>query len=59
VRSNISMFARLAEEEIRTGVAQLESDLASGAWQRRFGDLLEQDEHDAGYRLFVAELGDG
>jgi hypothetical protein len=28
-------------------------DLASGAWRRKYGHLLEQDELDLGYRVVV------
>jgi SAM-dependent methyltransferase len=36
------------------GLDQLKSDLQSGAWERRYADLLQQDEYEAGYRLVVA-----
>lgn len=36
------------------GLDQLKSDLQSGAWARRYADLLQQDEYEAGYRLVVA-----
>ena len=36
------------------GLDRLKSDLQSGAWERRYADLLQQDEYEAGYRLVVA-----
>ena len=36
-------------------LAPLRADLASGAWHERYGDLLEQEAMDFGYRLIVAE----
>jgi hypothetical protein len=50
VRANISNLAQL-EGELDEGVEQLRSDLASGAWQRRYLSLLDLDEIDLGYRI--------
>ena len=36
------------------GLKALEDDLASGAWARRYGALLERDAYDVGYRLIHA-----
>jgi hypothetical protein len=33
----------------------LRRDLETGAWDRRYADLLALDEYDAGYRLVVAD----
>lgn len=52
IRSGSSSFHLL--DNLEGGLAQLADDLASGAWQLRYGDLLELDELDAGYRLVVA-----
>jgi SAM-dependent methyltransferase len=54
VRANISVFARLDDERVRTFARRLEEDLRSGAWHARHADLLELDELDLGYRLLVA-----
>ena len=54
VRANISGLALLAPADIDPGMAQLADDLQSGAWQARYGHLLELDELDAGYRIVVA-----
>jgi SAM-dependent methyltransferase len=53
VRAGISTLANRSEEELAEGLARLRADLASGAWARRHADLLERDELDLGYRLFV------
>jgi SAM-dependent methyltransferase len=37
-------------------MARLRADLESGAWQARYGHLLQLDELDVGVRLVVAEL---
>jgi SAM-dependent methyltransferase len=55
VRANISAFARLDSSLVDAGMAQLERDLLSGAWQERHGGLMEKDAIDAGLRLVVAE----
>lgn len=52
VRSAISVFSRIAGLE--AGLSKLEADLHSGAWHRRYGQLLTRSELDLGYRLVVA-----
>lgn len=49
VRAAISSF--WAVGDISPALARLADDLASGAWMRRYGDLLERGECDCGYRL--------
>jgi SAM-dependent methyltransferase len=39
---------------VEEGLEKLKHDLESGAWERRYADLLQQDEYEAGYRLVVA-----
>ena len=51
VRSAISTFSKLPD--IRSGLEQLKHDLQSGSWQSRYGDLLDQNQLDMGYRLVV------
>jgi SAM-dependent methyltransferase len=52
VRGAISTFAKLTS--IEGALERLQNDIASGAWERRNGDLLERDALDIGYRLVVA-----
>lgn len=54
VRAGISGIARLPSEVVDRGMAQLEADLASGAWHRAHQDLLAREEIDAGYRIVVS-----
>ncbi len=54
VRSAISAFALSEVEHYREGLERLDSDLRSGAWHRRYGDVLDVDTVDLGYRLVVA-----
>lgn len=51
VRASISTFADGGAE---AGLARLGVDLASGAWERRYGALRACDALDLGYRLVVA-----
>jgi len=53
VRAGISSFALLDQDVVARGVAQLESDLESGAWERRFGHIRSLDALDVCYRLLV------
>ena len=52
IRRGSSSFWALPD--IAPALARLESDLASGEWDRRHGDLRGLAELDAGYRLVVA-----
>lgn len=49
VRAAMSSFWALGD--VSDGLAALERDLASGAWAERYGDLLERETLDCGYRL--------
>jgi SAM-dependent methyltransferase len=57
VRAGISVFARLAEEEVDGAVRALRRDLASGAWEQRHRQLLDLNELHLGYYVVVGELG--
>jgi SAM-dependent methyltransferase len=52
VRKGISTFWKM--QDVEAGLARLANDLDSGAWDARYGDMLELDELDAGYRLIIA-----
>jgi hypothetical protein len=52
----MSFFARLEAGAVDAGVARLAAEIASGAWQDKYGDLLELDEVDVGYCLVSASL---
>jgi SAM-dependent methyltransferase len=54
VQAGMSWLAVLPAEVRARGTARLAADLASGAWDRRLGDLRELPELDAGYRLVIA-----
>jgi SAM-dependent methyltransferase len=56
IRANISNFALAAEADLAEGLARLEADLESGAWDRRHGELRSLPELDLGHRLLIAEL---
>lgn len=52
VRSGSSSFWAVKDAE--AGLQRLKDDLESGRWEKRYSELLSQDEYDAGYRLVVA-----
>lgn len=52
VRASISTFAKL--DDTPESLAQLEQDLNNGAWEERYGHLMEDESLDAGYRLVIA-----
>ena len=51
VQASVSTFASVAPDAVDAAVRRLGEDLDSGAWHRRFGDLLDLEELDLGYRL--------
>ncbi|MFI0186664.1 class I SAM-dependent methyltransferase [Streptomyces sp. NPDC017082] len=53
VRRACSAFALTDPAAVERGVARLRADLDSGAWHRRYADLLERDHIDAGFRLLT------
>ena len=53
IRSGSSSFWAIGSAE--AGLQNLSRDLETGAWERRYAELLTLDEYDAGYRLVVAD----
>jgi SAM-dependent methyltransferase len=53
VRAGMSGFSLLGRDPVKLGIARLETDLKSGAWEERFGHLRSLDALDAGYRLLA------
>jgi hypothetical protein len=58
VRRNISNFVLAKEPDLAHGLARLQSDLESGAWDRKYGHLRSLPELDLGHRILVAEIGE-
>jgi SAM-dependent methyltransferase len=56
VRAATSVWQRLPADVVAKAVADLRRDLASGAWDARYGHLRTTPEYDAGLRLITAEL---
>jgi hypothetical protein len=52
IRSGSSSFWAIGNAE--AGLQKLRHDLETGAWERRYAELLAREEYDAGYRLVVA-----
>lgn len=52
IRSGSSSFRAL--KNMDAGLDRLKRDIETGAWARRYADLLARDDYDAGYRLIVA-----
>lgn len=55
VRQSTSGFSVIDQDAVRQGVRRLRDDLISGAWDRRYGELRQMDELDAGLRLVIAD----
>jgi SAM-dependent methyltransferase len=50
-RGNISSFQKADSGAVNRSIARLAEDLASGAWKKRHGAVLDLAELDAGYRF--------
>jgi SAM-dependent methyltransferase len=55
VRAGISMLAYAGESALADGLSRLAADLRSGKWHDRHGELLGQEQLDAGYRLLISD----
>ena len=55
-RAAISSFAMLPPGAAREGLARLDADLRSGAWEHRNGSLRERTSIDLGYRILIREV---
>lgn len=55
VRAGISAFTLIDEARLNAGLARLEADLRSGAWNAHHQDLLARDSIDLGYRLIATD----
>jgi SAM-dependent methyltransferase len=56
VRAATSVWRRLPAEVVARAIDDLRRDLASGAWDSRYGHLRTTPEFDAGLRLITSEL---
>lgn len=54
VRNAISAFAMI--QQVEEGLDRLRTDLDSGAWRARYGELFKQNSIDLGYKLVIARL---
>jgi ubiquinone/menaquinone biosynthesis C-methylase UbiE len=54
VQDGMSCFSQMDRTVLHDGMARLQADLASGAWDARYGHLRALTEMDLGYRLLVA-----
>jgi SAM-dependent methyltransferase len=52
LRSGSSSFWAISD--VDAGVRKLAEDIETGAWKRRYAELLDLDAYDPGYRLVVA-----
>jgi SAM-dependent methyltransferase len=52
-RDAISTFSRIGN--VTKGLRELESDLASGAWNEKYGNLLGKKNMDLGYRIVACD----
>jgi SAM-dependent methyltransferase len=53
-RAGMSVVRKLDPSVVEAGMGRLRDDLASGAWDARWGHLRDRPELDVGYRLLVS-----
>ncbi len=53
VRNGISTFAKMPENDLKIGLKRLARDIDHGIWAEKYGDLLKQENYDAGYRILT------
>ena len=56
VRAGISAFALSNQDLIETGVKKLTEDLSNGEWDKKYGEILNLQEVDIGYRFLRAKI---
>ena len=56
VRAGISAFALSNQDLIETGVQKLMKDLSNGEWDKKYGEILNLQEVDIGYRFLRAKI---
>lgn len=54
LRAGMSAFALLGRRQVDAGLLRLAADLASGAWDAKYGYLRQLGELDCGHRLIIA-----
>ncbi len=55
VQEGMSSLAMLDRQAREAGTNRLRDELASGAWNNKYGHLLSQETYDGGYRLVISE----
>lgn len=55
-RAATSGFARQPDEVVQRVVSDVTRDLKSGQWDRKYGQLRNLNEFDAGLRIITANL---
>lgn len=53
VRAGMSSFTVLDDDVVTRGIARLQADLESGAWEKRFGHVRQLEALDVFYRLLI------
>ena len=54
-RNGISTFNKMSAKNLKAGISKLATELNNGVWQQKYGDLLQQDYFDAGYRILATK----
>lgn len=55
VRNGISTFSKMPQQELKAGLNKLTEDLNSGVWAQKYGQLRQQQNYDASYRIIFTK----
>jgi ubiquinone/menaquinone biosynthesis C-methylase UbiE len=56
IRNGISSFAKITDDELEQGLSRLRQDLETEEWDREYGYLRQQSQHDVGYRFVYTTI---
>ncbi len=57
VQNGISSFAKMPPNQLEIGSKKLAADLKNGNWYQQYGEILNLESYDAGYRI-IAVIGE-
>ena len=55
IRNGISTFNKMPVKNLEAGISRLATELDNGVWLQKYGNLLQQDYFDAGYRILATK----
>jgi len=57
IRQGMSDFALMPQSDVEKGLQRLDTDIQSGLWDSKYGDLRTLESYDVGFKFIVSEAG--